>query len=219
LAPNDRDAYIPTYLQAANNDPERATKLIESQTKDLMCYLWDNYLDGYASNSIVLMGVGDAYLGVKQLLINRGISHLTRPLPYTILTKIDCRHKIGCIVSFVSGTLRPVKSETDPQLSNWYKTNSLIYVSPDHSCWSDPEAAKKVRKSRFGGVIKSEVPGLEAMMNRYKSEAGKWIEQKLKDRWLALGLGENGEGVVEGEGDTTEEEVERRPVVVGPRGW
>jgi histone deacetylase 6 len=42
------------------------------QTKELLCYLWDNYLEINANASITLMGVGDAYLGIKQLLISRG---------------------------------------------------------------------------------------------------------------------------------------------------
>lgn len=43
-----------------------------------MCYLWDNFLQLYAADEIFLMGVGNAYVGVKLLLINRG---KTRP-PY-----------------------------------------------------------------------------------------------------------------------------------------
>ena len=39
-----------------------------------MCYIWDNYLQLYEAESIFLMGVGNAYLGVKVLLINRGES-------------------------------------------------------------------------------------------------------------------------------------------------
>jgi hypothetical protein len=65
---------------------------IESQTKELLCYLWDNYLEGYASNSIVVMGVGDAYIGAKQLLLNRGKSlppypHPTYPEHFTLTSK------------------------------------------------------------------------------------------------------------------------------------
>jgi hypothetical protein len=40
-----------------------------------MCYLWDNYLQLYESaEDIFLMGVGNAYLGIKVLLINRRTS-------------------------------------------------------------------------------------------------------------------------------------------------
>jgi histone deacetylase 6 len=74
-----------------------------------------------------------------------------------------------------------VRSETDPQLSNWYKTNSLIYVSPDHACWNDEDVNRKVRKSRFGGVKRSEVEGLSAMMDVYLEESGKWVLSKVEE--------------------------------------
>lgn len=40
-----------------------------------MCYVWDNYLQLYDGvEDFVLMGVGNAYLGVKVLLLNRRTS-------------------------------------------------------------------------------------------------------------------------------------------------
>jgi len=60
-----------------------------------------------------------------------------------------------------------VKSETDPQLSSWYKQNSKIFVSPDHACWIDEDSARKVRKHRFGMVEKSLVTGLGDMLGEY----------------------------------------------------
>ena len=66
-----------------------------------------------------------------------------------------------------AGNLRAVKSETDPFLSAWFKQNSMIYVSPNHSCWNDKDMAKKVEKNRFGYVVKSKVVGLGNMLNKY----------------------------------------------------
>lgn len=40
--------------------------------KELMCFLWDNYLETHESDHIVLMGVGDSYSAVRELLVNRG---------------------------------------------------------------------------------------------------------------------------------------------------
>lgn len=102
-----------------------------------------------------------------------------------------------------------MKSETDPYLSAWYKANSLIYVSPDHACWTDEDASRKVKKQRFGGVKKAEVSGLNAMMRRYLVEAGEWITEKVEEK--------------EGEGDDTEDELAgdegmgngRRPMMLG----
>ena len=62
-----------------------------AQTKELLCYLWDNYLEGYSTNKIVLMGVGESYCGIKMLLTSR-----------------DCRSKIAAVLSFVQGIYHPI---------------------------------------------------------------------------------------------------------------
>jgi histone deacetylase 6 len=54
-------------ITARANEAELGQKINE-----LVCYLWDNYLEGYESTDIVLMGVGYSYLGVKMLLTSRG---------------------------------------------------------------------------------------------------------------------------------------------------
>lgn len=60
---------------------------MQSQIQELVCYIWDNYLQiSESAQQIFLLGVGNAYLGVKVLLVNRGefssscqlIYHLTR---------------------------------------------------------------------------------------------------------------------------------------------
>jgi histone deacetylase 6 len=71
------DVNIPSHLTSPRDhafSPKLNEAELNQQTKDLLCYLWDNYLEGYDSDCIVLMGVGDAYLGVKQLLTSRGKS-------------------------------------------------------------------------------------------------------------------------------------------------
>lgn len=166
--PTDMDPYLPKSSETE----------LQQQTKELLCYLWDNYLENTRA-SVTLMGVGDAYLGVKQLLISR-----------------NSKSRIPGIISFVAGNLRPVKSETDQYLSNWYKSNSQIYVSPDHACWSDEESARKVQRSRFGKVVKADIEvgrgenGVGKMLKRYEEEAGEWVLAKLQ-QWEALNLGQD----------------------------
>jgi len=53
---------------------------LNEQLQELVCYLWDNYLEGYASHEIVVMGIGNSYMAVKLLLTNRG--KLTLPPAY-----------------------------------------------------------------------------------------------------------------------------------------
>lgn len=59
---------------------------LQDQVRTLMCYLWDNFLQLYAADEIFLMGVGNAYVGVKLLLINRGTAFSTALPSHIILT-------------------------------------------------------------------------------------------------------------------------------------
>ncbi|KAI0385307.1 putative histone deacetylase A [Hypomontagnella monticulosa] len=172
------DANIPHYITRPQ-DIEAYTaradeKTLQRQIQELVCYIWDNYLQLYEVEDLFIIGVGNAYLGVKVLLTNR-----------------DCKSRIAGVVNFVTGNLRPVKSETDGDLSSWYKQNSLVFVTNDHACWSDAELAKKVNKKRFGGVKRSPEVGLNRMMETHASDVFQFITERVN---------------TEGSGNTTEEE-------------
>lgn len=152
---------------------------LQRQVTSLVCYLWDNYLQLYEAPDIFLMGVGEAYLGVKVLLINR-----------------DCRARIAGVVNFVTGALKPVKSDVDPGMSGWYRDNSRVYLAGDHAAWLDPELTKKVQKRRFGTVVRSPAAGLNRMMAGHAAEVHEWVMDRVTTE-------EEGEG----EGDTTEDET------------
>lgn len=44
---------------------------LQAEVRELMCYLWDNYLQLYDADQVFIVGVGYAYLGIKMLLLNR----------------------------------------------------------------------------------------------------------------------------------------------------
>jgi len=165
------DINIPFHISSGSESPrllppKPSESVLQTQTKDLLCYLWDNYLSLLPSSSLLLlMGVGDSYLGIKSLLTSR-----------------SSRSRIAGILCFVSGSLRPIKSETDPGLSSWYKEHSRIYVSPDHAVWSDEEAARKVRKNRYGKVVMSEVEGVRNMLDEYVREGTEWLGERMGER-------------------------------------
>ena len=73
------DSNPPTYIQ------KPSPQWLENQTKELLCYIWDNFIETWGVNSVVLMGVGDAYLGVKQLLTSRGTTPPSPPFPTPFL--------------------------------------------------------------------------------------------------------------------------------------
>jgi histone deacetylase 6 len=90
----------------------------------------------------------------------------------------------------VTGALRPIRSETDPTLSAWYKTHSQVYVAADHACWQDEEYAQRVRKNRFGRVKKSDVVGLNRMLKYHAKEARDWVLERLGEgTGTAVGVG------------------------------
>jgi len=161
------DINVPRYItQPEDNDtftPRPDEKGLQQQMQDLVCYLWDNYLQTYRGiEDLFLMGVGNAYLGVKVLLINR-----------------DVKRQVAGVVNFVDGNLRPVRSDVDQELSSWYKENSRVYVSNDHACWEDESLARKVARRRFGSVIRSEVSGLPRMMTKYKDDVQQWFLDRM----------------------------------------
>ncbi|PHH81131.1 hypothetical protein CDD80_2116 [Ophiocordyceps camponoti-rufipedis] len=83
--------------------------------------------------------------------------------------------RISGVVNYVTGNLRPVKSDIDTDLSSWYKENSRVYVSADHACWTEAELTRKVHKKRFGTVIRSGNLGLNRMMQDHAEEAQAWM--------------------------------------------
>lgn len=177
----DTDSYIPAFQE----------KALQEQIRTLICYLWDNYLQLYKADEIFLMGVGNAYLGVKVLLINRGKSGIFLE-SWTANSHLpDCKTRISGIVNFVTGNLRPVKSDIDTDLSSWYKENSRVYVAGDHACWSDHDLTRKVNKRRFGTVVRSPMLGLNKMMQAHADEAQQWIQERVLES---------------SDGDTTEDE-------------
>lgn len=124
---------------------------------------------------------------------------------------IDCKDKIAGIVNFVTGNLRPVKSDIDIELSSWYKENSRVYVAGDHACWSDFELKRKVHKRRFGTVVRSDEVGLNRMMQAHAAEAQDWIRSRMKE------AGRRGDTTEEEDGE--EEEAREKPSLFVPKAF
>lgn len=143
--------------------PNDAEEELGAYLNELMVYLWDNHLELSESNAIVLLGVGEAYLGIKQLLLSR-----------------DCSQRIAGILAFTEGDLRGL-TQHDDSLKTWYKNNSLIYVCPNHACWSDEKLSKKVSKKRFGHVVRADREGQSAMMHHHFKDATEWIAEQVRE--------------------------------------
>lgn len=165
------DVNMPAHIEAPDDEEEDG--FIEAQNtnialqrermREVMCFIWDNHLETLETNDIVLMGVGNSYASFRELLLNR-----------------DAKSKIAMVLSFITGGLLPLRSETDPNLAQWYKEHSRIFVNSEHSCWNNPDDLKKVRKRRYGGVVKSPYNTLSRMLKEHVEEATDWIEANLE---------------------------------------
>lgn len=71
------DANVPHYITRPQDidahTPRADEKTLQRQIQELVCYIWDNYLQLYEVEDLFVVGVGNAYLGVKILLTNRGM--------------------------------------------------------------------------------------------------------------------------------------------------
>lgn len=106
----------------------------------------------------------------------------------------DTKKKVSAILSFVNGTLRPVKSETDIYLAQWYREHSRIYVDDMHPCWESEAETHRAMRSRYGRVIRSDQAGVAKMMSKHQKEALEWVSSMC------------GEGSSEGDGEEGESE-------------
>ncbi|QKX55544.1 uncharacterized protein TRUGW13939_02638 [Talaromyces rugulosus] len=156
------DVNIPKHLSengdAGKFEEEDADR--PTQTEELAGYLWDNYID--ESTHIFFMGVGDAFFGVANLLINRDSIY----------------QRVNSVVSFVSeNPVRAVASPTQTWLSRWYKDNSLVFVSYTHGLWHN-EGRRKPSK-RYGRLLESPKVGLNEMLLHHKMEVAEWIDTRI----------------------------------------
>ncbi|EPE07668.1 histone deacetylase [Ophiostoma piceae UAMH 11346] len=159
------DINIPNHNHQESFVPKVSEEILQTQIQEVVCYIWDNYLQiSESAEHIFVLGAGNAYLGVKVLLVNR-----------------DCKSRIDGVINFVNGSLRAVKSDADPDLTQWYKNNSRVYVGSDHACWQTNEFIRKINKRRFGDVTRSPYVGLARMLKEHAADAQQWILDRIPD--------------------------------------
>ncbi|KAL4782762.1 hypothetical protein BJX76DRAFT_277708 [Aspergillus varians] len=130
-------------------------------TEELAGYLWDNYIEPNEATEVFLIGIGNAFYGVANLLINRD----------------NLYQRVNGVISFVAkDPVRAVASHTQVWLSRWYKNNSLVYVSYAHGLWKNPRKPSK----RYGHLLESPRAGLSEMLMHHKNEVFEWIENRVE---------------------------------------
>ncbi|KAK2763229.1 Histone deacetylase hda1 [Arachnomyces sp. PD_36] len=147
-------------------------------TEELAGYLWENYIEPNSATEIFFLGIGDAFYGIANLLMNRDTIY----------------NRLTGVISYVGkNPVRAISSNNDPNLSRWYKSNSLVFVSANHGVWSGPDGFRKPSK-RYGTLHKSSKIGLSEMLVQHKSDVFDWILQRVGVEESESGSGEGGEG-------------------------
>ncbi|KAJ5270139.1 hypothetical protein N7497_009102 [Penicillium chrysogenum] len=129
-----------------------------SATEELAGYLWDNYIDANQATEIFLLGVGNAFFGVSNMLIHRE----------------NLYKRVSGVISFVSvNPVRAIASTTQTWLSKWYRENSLVIVSNIHGIWGQGRPSK-----RYGQLVRSPKTDLNEMLDEHKEEVFEWISER-----------------------------------------
>ncbi|KAI9800437.1 MAG: Histone deacetylase hda1 [Piccolia ochrophora] len=154
------DVNVPKYLTQL--DDKEVTLAGEDTPsvkamKDLVIYMWENYIEVSEATNVFFLGVGEAYNGVMHLLNNR-----------------DCSSILRGVINFIcNDSIRSAKRDADPWFSDWYHKNSLVFVNKDHLVWS-PD--RKPPKRKFGRVMKSSKSDLSAMLMLHREQVAAWVE-------------------------------------------
>ncbi|KAK2789579.1 Histone deacetylase hda1 [Emmonsiellopsis sp. PD_33] len=159
------DVNIPKHITTADDsatyqEEDRARTQMSDQ---LATYLWENYIEPNEATDIFFLGVGDAFSGLANLLVTTERVH----------------KEVSGVISFVAeNRVRAVSSNTTTWLSKWYKDNSLVFVSKNHSVWAGPENSRKLSK-RYGRLIQSPNEGLNEMLRTHKEEVCAWMAEMV----------------------------------------
>ncbi|KAL2828050.1 hypothetical protein BDW59DRAFT_143701 [Aspergillus cavernicola] len=158
------DVNIPKHVttEPSTNKYEDEDENRPTATEELAGYLWDNYIEPNEATEIFFIGIGNAFYGVANLLINRDTLY----------------QRVNGVISFVAeNPVRAVASHTQVWLSRWYKDNSLVFVSHAHGVWKNTDTRRKPSK-RYGHLLQSPKAGLSEMLVHHKDEVFQWIQQR-----------------------------------------
>jgi histone deacetylase 6 len=108
---------INLYPKPPPSNRDYPQKSSEQYTREIMTYLWDNYILLSTAKRIILIGHGPGVVGISELLESR--------------TAGVMRH-VKLVVQVVGYTRIPLVPRKGPDLSTWYQKHSLVIVPHDH---------------------------------------------------------------------------------------
>ncbi|KAI9697741.1 MAG: Histone deacetylase hda1 [Bogoriella megaspora] len=167
------DVNIPKHItdledaQTYEEDDDHADRA--TVTRELATYIWENYIEIHEASHIFLLGIGDAYIGIIELLSN----------------KPTCFPRITKTIAFVAdNALKPVRRPADDEthpIANLFLRKSAIFVSRTHAVWQIE--LKKKRSKRFGLLVQSDYANMNEMLVGHRDEVFRMLKKETSD-WM-----------------------------------
>ncbi|KAF2840317.1 histone deacetylase clr3 [Patellaria atrata CBS 101060] len=157
------DVNIPKQITGLE-DPSVSEESAEKHTqlsRDLLQYIWENYIEINDSQQIFMMGVGAAGAHVLHLLSSNE----------------EIMDRVAHVINFVAdNALLAVRRQTD-DASAWYWRNSHVFVANSHLAW-DPERKKR---KKYGNIIKSPYDGINDMLYAHRHDVTTFLDQSTQE--------------------------------------
>ena len=158
---NDEDN--PDYHETDVEYASTMTDVARKEGEKLAMYLWENYVEPYEfPGGIFLMGAGTAFHAMAKLVSENE----------TVYTSL-----LGIIGFIATNPIRPISNPGVHWISQWYRENSLVYVSQAHSVWKKDTG--KTSK-RYGRLTESPGEVLNVMMKMHEGEVMEWMKEKVR---------------------------------------
>ncbi|KAF1926568.1 putative histone deacetylase [Didymella exigua CBS 183.55] len=132
-------------------------KVRADKTREMANYLWTNYIEPNNATQVFFMGIGDAYLGLVDLLSRNE-------------TTTDESSRLELIIGFIADSaISSVKRiNTDDDIGLWYHQHTKIFVKQSHYAFNR-NLTKKLRK-KLGDLQQSDWNTLDDMLVGHRQE-------------------------------------------------
>ncbi|OLL26066.1 Histone deacetylase clr3 [Neolecta irregularis DAH-3] len=146
------DVNVPAMLTGVD-DPDYT---IESATKELCLYTWDNYIELADAKNVIFFGVGKACAGLINLIGAR-----------------DVTKRVKASLNFIGQD--PIKGiQGDDDLKMWYSKHAISYIASNHPL--DPEMKAK---RRWGQIKKTPRIAMHEILITGFDDAKYFIEKQI----------------------------------------
>ncbi|KAI9853167.1 MAG: Histone deacetylase hda1 [Thelocarpon superellum] len=156
------DVNVPQFvsqLEDNQGSSEEEEPLSVRLTKELVGYLWENYIEVNSAKKLFVLGVGQAHSAAIHFL-----------------NTCDCASTLKGAINFVNhASLHSVRKDMDTFFADWYKRNSLVFVNQNHLIFAP---GRKALKRKFGHIIRSPKDGMSDMLAFHQGEVQQWIEAR-----------------------------------------